>query len=449
MAPLSAHSLEVGFEGLLGVDLSDNINENDRGEELSGTLVRGSFSIFGNQNSSRVRGGFLGEFNTDRQFDDEDTDTDVETFTNFLGALNVFITPRSLSWFIGDALGTVLAENETQSLDERDGSRRNVFVTGPSFTYDLGSRRTFDTRLLYIQQSDDTPDELANLFNLTAGYRSEFSGGNALGFRLRDVYTDNPDESLLTDLNRLTAFAFWERSRGLLDTRVELGGTQYNADGDTVSGAYFRLDATRSLSPQSGLNFSLVYDLADQTLDAIETLADGGTAIADDVDGVARNTTVSIGYKAVTGGNNFSVDVGALNSDFISINDSSGFTSVNADLEDLRRYFASVAWNRALSARIFAGVSGSYIREEFLNVADESDSLVGSATLGYGLSRSWQFQLGYSFELRDGIETSNEGNSVVATAFDSIENRVTLALRWEPPTRANKDFAIDLKSYLQ
>ena len=70
----------------------------------------------------------------------------------------------------------------------------------------------------------------------------------------------------------------------------------------------------------------------------------------------------------------------------------------------------------------------------------------------YRLGRSFELEAGYVFDRAEGLSTrpgaAGDG-TLVREDIDVTENRVTLGIRWAPPSRASRDLTIELKSLLQ
>ena len=186
-------ALDVGFEGAVSYVSSDNINEDNRGEELEGNLAFGSFQVFGEHRSARLKVGFLGELESRRQFDDLDTDVGIDTVPRFAGAAEFALTPRVLSWYFGDVMGGTRTDNAFNTEAEQLDITTNAFITGPRISLELGPTSTLDTSLYFVHLSDDTDVDREQLLRFRSDYRSDLSGGLAWGLSLSDVYTDNPD----------------------------------------------------------------------------------------------------------------------------------------------------------------------------------------------------------------------------------------------------------------
>lgn len=446
--PGLASALEIGFETLVGVNISDNVNGSDAGEEgeESGQIGFGQFGVFGEQKGTKLRGAFSGEFYTERQLDD--SDDDFNGVTRFLGAADWQITPRSFSWYIGDILGGVRADDAFQPIDEQDNRRRNVFVTGPRFEYELDSFSRVNARLLYIDQNEDGED-LESLVNASASWEFDTDKGNTWGFVGGNIYTDNPDETLEGDFNRITLAGYWRRDRGRNTYEAQLGGTQYSTDDETLTGANLRFLFGKQFSAQSSFSVELSRDLRDESLTAIETLFAEGTGVAPDGNGFFDETRIDVTYDFNTDRTVFDFGVGVGRSDFRLLSDDAG-VSIDGDIEDRNNFYASTSYGRTFTARTRMLASLSYEKQDFINRRDNSQSFLSSLQYFYRVNRSFEFQAGYRGTISDGDRTRNLATpNEPLEIIDVTENRLTLGFRWAPPTRASKELTIELNSLLE
>jgi len=442
--PSFAAALDVGFESLVAVNVSDNVagaNADDEPGPQTGQIGYGQFGVFGEQKGTQLRGAFSGELYSQRQLDDPDDE--FSAVTQFLGAAEWQITPRSFSWYVGDILGGVRADDALQPIDDSSNTRRNVFVTGPRFVYELDSFSRVNARLLYINQSQDD-EQLESLFNSSASWEFDTDTGNTWGLLFGNIYTDNPEENQEGDFNRLAMSGYWKRNRGRNTYEAQFGGTQYTTESQSLSGANVRFSLARQLGPQSSFSIGLTRDLRDQTLTTIETLFADGTGIAPDADGFFDETRLDFTYDFTSSKNTFDFSVGAGQSDFRLLADSNGLT-LDGDLQDRNNLYASTSYSRAFTTRARVATTLSYENQDFINSDDNTSSLLGNVQFTYRLSRSFELQAGYRGTIANGERTRND----TLDEIDVTENRVTFGLRWAPPTRASKDLTIELKSLLQ
>lgn len=444
--PGLAAALDIGFESQISVNVSDNVSGANAGGEMEGQIGYGQFGVFGEQKGTSVRGAFSGELYSQKQLDDDDDD--FNAITQFTGAAEWDITPRSFSWYVGDILGAIREDDAIQPIDELTTARRNVFVTGPRFIYELDSFSRVNARLLYINQSQDDV-ELESLYNASASWEADTDRGNTWGFLLGNIFTDNPDDNLEGDFNRFSLAGYWKRDRGRNSYEAQLGGTRYDTDTQSLDGANARFAYIRQLGPQSSFSVALTRDLRDQTLTTIETLFADGTGVSVDGDGFFDETRVDLTYDFTSSETTFDVSVGAGQSDFRLLANEAGATA-SGDISDRNNYYASTSLSRSLTARSRIASTLSYEKQEFINLPDNSQSVLGTLQWVYQLTRSFEFLAGYRGSIADGDRTRNlaaVGDSL--ELIDVTENRLTLGLRWAPPTRASKDLTIELKSLLQ
>ena len=443
--PDAARALELGFEARAFVQRSDNIGFDDAGFEEEGTLGFGTLGLFGEQRGRRVDAGFAGELDARRRLDDEDDDWD--TISRFLGAAEFRITPRALSWYVGDVLGGVL-DDTLQPVDGFETRRRNVFVTGPAFGTPLGAFGRLDARLLYVNQTEEG-DELETLWSALAEYRRERVPGLFWGVKGSDVYTDAPDDSGELDINRASAALLAGRERGAWELYGELGGTVYATEDEDVAGVAALARVTRNLGPDSTLALTLSRDLNDRTLGTVEGLIDDGIGEREDADGVFAETRATLEWGLEAPRTSFLAGVSVADIDYELVAEGGGFSEL-ADEEDQVQGTAYAVLGRYLTPSLRAELAADYRREEFDNAPDETDSVLGSARLLWRFTRSFELEASYVIDRASGTGVrADDAGDDVEFDVDRTENRVGLGLRWAPPTRATRDLTIELKSLIR
>lgn len=443
LMPSKSEALSVGFEALGTAEVSDNVNEDNAGSELDGYNLSGLLSVFGDHQSQRIQFGFNGELGTYRQFDDLDTDTSLVNLSRFYGSLEVALTARSLSWYFGDVLGGSRRNDATQvNNEELLDNRRNVFITGPIYNFDLRAGRSINGSLFYINNSDESDNDLAELYSFNFNFNTPVAAGIRGGFGLNDVFVDNPEENLEPDYNRLGARLFLERTRGQDTQFASLGITRYSSDDYSVNGLFAQLRWDRILSASSSIFVGLTRDLTDESLSEIDSIATTGDTTVSDASGIFNNTVLQAGFKRNSGPGSLSFSAGISDADYEAVVDGSGFDNIAGDLEDRYRYFADLAYGTELSSRITASASLSYAQEEYRNIDDHSESLLGSLSFLYAVGRSFTAGLQYDHEINDARRTLGG----VVSLTDSVENRVLFTLKYAPLSRVDKNIIVRLKS---
>lgn len=445
----TAIALELGFESLVSVKASDNVagaDKNNNPEE--GQLGFVQFGVFGEQKGSKLKGGFSGEIFGTRRLDD--SEADFVSITEFLGAAELQITPRSLSWYFGDILGSVRSDEGLQSIDDTDDDRRNVFATGPQFVYELDSFSRVNANILYINQTQNEV-ELESLFNTNASWSFDTDRGNTWGTAMTNVYTDNPKKDQGGDFNRFSLSGTWDRERGRNAYRAELGGTRYDTKDESLNGINAQIAWLRQLSSQTEFGITLSHDLRDESLNLVESLIDNGTGAEAAADGFFDETRLDLNYGLTASETQLDLNLGISHSDFRLISDETGFVTSAGSLEDRYNYSAGVSFSRVFTTQTRINTLVSYEQQDFTMRSDNTQSVLGEAQLIHRLTRSFELQLAYRVSSANIIRTRNEGDASSTTQeeIDSIENRVILGLRWAPPTRATKDLTIQMKSLLK
>lgn len=453
-------ALEVGFESQVLVSASDNVtgvnkNDENNGEEIEeGQLANIQFGVFGEQKGTRLTGGFAGEIYSTRRIDDPDDS--FSTITQFLGAAELQVTPRSFSWYFGDILGSVRAEEGIQSIDNTNDERRNVFITGPQFVYELDGFSRVNANFYYVNQTQDD-EQLDTLYNTNANWSVDTDNGNTWGTAVTNVFTDNQNDTVEGDFNRFSLAGTWSRSRARNTYNARLGGTRYDTADESINGVNAQFSIERQLAAQSVFSISLTRDLRDESLNLVQSLIDSGSGAESDVDGFFDETRLDLTYALTTAETALDVYAGVGQSEFRLLADSTGFVNVTSDLEDRTTFSAGSSVSHDFSARTRVNASLSFTKQDYNNStdsnfpSDSTQSVLGEAQFVYRLSRSFEAQLGYRVSAAEGTRTRIAVGTGARTLedIDSIENRVSVALRWAPPSRATKNLTIQLKSLLQ
>lgn len=467
---VSAWGLDVGFFGSVTLEASDNIEGANSPDERDGTIQSGVLGVYGQQQGLRLDAAFSGELDTRKVVSSDSSD--VNTITRFLGAAEFKITPRSWRWYVGDILGGVRNDSGILPVDDDDSQivRRNVFVTGPSFEYDvLGVSRT-RARALYVNQTEndsnnttDESDELETLFTVNFSYERDTTPGSYYGFRLGNIYTDLPQEALEDntnlvegsssnpDFNRSTLGLFYNRVVGFTELFGELGVTRYDADDESLNGLNAQLRATKTLGPVTQASLTLSRDLSDQSLNAVESLIENGDSSfgLQRASGFFTETQLVAAYRFEPRFSIVDLSAGVADLDYQLLSGSAE-TSASADGEDRQTAFAAIAWNQRISNRFRTELGVNVESQEFENRNDNTDSLLFNAQLIYSLTQSFDLSLGVTHSQSDGLRTRFGSDGIgIEEPIDVTENRASIGVRWAPPSRASQDLTVELKSLLR
>ncbi len=453
----STYALDIGFESALTAFDSDNIGGINTGpgdlDVPGGLTTEFSFGVFGEHTARNYTGGFDANLVLRQRTGDDDT-TSENTITRFLGALDYAITPRGLNWYVGDVLGTVLPRGQLQALDiDRDDLvRRNVFITGPEVNFEIDQASRINARFLFVDQSDDRNIELENIYSLSASYESEINTADRWGWLLSDVFTDNPETDVATqvqeaDYNRLSAALFWGRERSVNGYYLQAGLTQFTVDDETVDGASLQAVFTRALSPQSTFAFTVGQELTDTTLTSIEGLTTTGVATEENIDAIVQETSVAVEYRFESTLMTLDASAGLRDSDN-QLLFAQNLAAIDPDTEDTTGFFGSLAVFRRFNNSLIGNAEVSFIHEEAVNTALEQDSLLTTLSLSYLLTNTWTIEGGVSYSFDEGIEANTTDTTLGDSPFELEENRVFLSLRWSPPTKATRDSTLELKSLI-
>ena len=445
----NATALDIGFELSSTAFLSDNLNQDNPGGEVDGSIGISTIEVFGSHDSRRIRSGFLGELGVRRQLGSDDGvgDGDNVSLTRFFGSVDLTLT-RQVSWFFGNVLGGTLRDNAIAVTNQAEllSNRRNVFVTGPQFDIEFSSLSRLEGRLFFINNSDDAGTPLPEFLELQLDYDSSLGAGDVWGWRAENIAGDYPSAAVEDDFNRLTLGLTGTRTRNLNTWDVFLGASQFSVDNQAdfeTTGAVGRLRFERRNSEFNSFFAELSRSILDDTLSATNSLINTGDARTPEIPGVFNDTTFRVGQDFASTVTAFSWDVGVSDADFEGVLGLNGFTQADADQQDQQRFFANFDTTRRLAARWRFGASLNYQQEDFLNNDDNSESFLALATLGY-LVGDFRLEVSLQHEIMEGFETAPGGVDIT----DVTENQVLFGIFYEPPTRASREAVQRLNTLL-
>lgn len=195
------------------------------------------------------------------------------------------------------------------------------------------------------------------------------------------------------------------------------------------------------MTAASSFYVSLNRDLVDETLTAIDSLSTTGDAQLPETAGIFNNTALTFGYNYATTPGSFGWFAGVGDSAYEAVVASGGFTEQASDLQDQFRYFTGFTATRALTNRLGARVNASFRREEFRNTEDYSESLTAGGELVYSIGRSFELLFGLQHDINEA-----QSDTGAAGITDTVENRARITLTYEPPSRADRNLLVRLKS---
>ena len=462
---MPAFAIEVGFEGLVSLEASDNVEGADSPNEEDGSIQSVVLGVFGEQKSRRVSAAFQGELDTQKT--NTDDDSDIDSIGRFLGAAEFKLTPRSWTWYVGDILGGVRVDDAIQPIDDNEITRRNVFVTGPAFEYEVQGISRTNARALYVNQTEDG-EALETFFIADARHERDLSSRSSYGVTVGNIFTkvssddddDDDDEeeeeefeTADDDFNRVSLSAFFNQRIGFLSLFAELGGTRFDTDLDSVTGFNAELRATQELGPQTSFSVFVQRDLNDQALSATESLLQSGNAavgVALDASGIFTETRIGAEFNYQAVDTTIALSAGFADIDFELLTGNTA-DSILIDGEDRQQGFANATLSQRLSPQLRSELGVSYETQDFTaNVRpDNSESVLLRAQLVYSLTGSFDLELGYTLDRASGLRTLTNGGVRTEDDIDVTENRVSVGLRWAPPSRASQELTVELRSLLQ
>ncbi|HEX5461278.1 MAG TPA: outer membrane beta-barrel protein [Steroidobacteraceae bacterium] len=417
LAPEPAEFTRYGVAA--GVGETDNVNLATT-HPKSQTLAAANLDFGVKRSGSRLDATAVGNF-TDLYYVQGAYSNQV--LGRFDGLALVKLWPEHFNWTIGDSYG----EEQTDpfsAITPLSLQRVNVFQTGPQLT---------------LHPTD------ATFVNLDAGYsrityqRSPFDGHDFLGsFELgrrlsplsklslvaeaESLRFDNT--TLNTNYDRRQAYGRYliEGARTSID--AQLGATQANDIGSWKTSPLVRLLLTRRLSPFSVVTFSGGREYTDSggSFSNLTANTAGGILVAP-----SSQTTA-----------NYQRDYGSAGWRFVRLRTTIGLTADwERDTHDLQRIFdarredVAIDLGRSLTPQLFANLTGSVDRYEYINQGFTDKFGTVSAGLAYQAGRWVVVYARYDHAFR-------RGSGVVNPLFGGTEydeNRVFIMIGYRPHAR--------------
>jgi hypothetical protein len=199
------------------------------------------------------------------------------------------------------------------------------------------------------------------------------------------------------------------------------------------------------------ISASLGRDLNDQTLSTIESLIESGNdvvGVRPEAAGFYAETRLDLGYSFQSSLTSVDLGIGLSQLDYQLLAAASQ-AGLNVDSEDQVQFSAYGSLSRRLTSRLRGELNLSYERQDYDNRRDETDSILASAQLMYRLNTSFQLEAGLIHDTAAGVLTRFSSGTGVEEDIDITENRITIGVRWAPPSRASRDLTVELKSLLR
>lgn len=416
LGPEPAEFTRYGFAAGLGE--TDNVNlatTNPRSQTIAAANV--DFGV--KRSGSRIDATAFGNF-TDLYYLEGAYSNQV--LGRFDGLALAKLWPEHLNWMIGDSYG----EEQTDpfsAITPLSLQRVNVFQTGPQLKLHPGDATfvNFDagySRITYQRSPFDGHDFLGSF---EVGRELSPLSKISLVAEAESLRFDNT--TLNTNYDRRQAYAHYLIDGARTSIDAQLGATQANDTGAWKTSPLARLMLTRKLSP-----FSVV------TLSGGREYTDSGGSFSNLTAGAAGGILVAPSTQTTA---NYRRDYGAAGWRFVRLRSTIG---VSADWErdthdlqsiyDARREDLAVDLGRSLTPQLFANITGSVNRYEYVNQGFTDKFGIIGAGVSYQAGR-WIVIYGrydHAFRRSSGVANPLFGG----TQYD--ENRVFIMIGYRPHT---------------
>lgn len=364
----------------VGIGYSDNIarvpvNETD---ETIGTV---GFELDWAERTRRIRGEAVADLSYFEYMDDT---FDSELVGTANGTLALGIVPETLQWVFQDTFGQAQAD-PFSPMSPENREDLNYFSTGPDLTVRLGSTgfgRLFG-RWSVTSYEESPLDAERTTAGVAVGRRASPRSELSLNAVTESV---DFDRDLATDFDRDSVFVGWELDASRTTINAQVGYTWLQRDGDEENGnALLNLVVTRDISASSVLALTLGSQLGDAA-DSLRTELQGGvvgggaqiTATPDPFE----NRLASLEWRYGRGRTGFALGVAWNEEDYESLT-----------LFDRTRYSYTASFYRQLAATVDFELRGALEKEEFDNVALDTEELRFGAILNWRTWRTLGFRL--------------------------------------------------------
>ncbi|MET0535980.1 MAG: hypothetical protein ABW171_17320 [Steroidobacter sp.] len=403
-----AHA-EVTGVAEAGVGYSDNIgrvpaNETD---ETIGTV---GLELDWTERTRRIRGDAVADLS---YFEYLDNTYDSELLGTANGSLALGIVPETFQWVFQDTFGQAQAD-PFSPMSPENREDLNYFSTGPDLTVRLGSTgfgRVFG-RWSNTNYEDSPLDADRTTAGVAVGRRASSRSEVSLNAVTESVDFDNP---LNTDFDRDSVFLGWDLDASRTNINAQVGYTWLQRDGDDETGnALLDLVITRDISASSVLALTLGTQLGDAG-DSLRTQLQGDvvggggqiTATADPFE----SRVASLEWRYGRGRTGFSLGVAWNDQDYES-----------ATLFDRTRFSYTASFSRQLASTVDFEIRGALEKEEFDNVALDTDETRLAAILNW---RAWR-----TLGLRLTAERYDRDTSNGTGEYQENRAFLTLAYYW-------------------
>lgn len=393
---------------------SDNINLSGLDPVDANVLVP-SLAFRFSEAGSRVQASINGYSEYRRYLDHEFGN---ETRSNLDGVLDWMLLPERLKWTFADSLG--LNPIDLRRPDAPDNLQRtNVFSTGPTLQFRLGTAFTGQAELRYT----DSQAEITDAFDSTrqgAALRGirELDSRRSLSLNLESERTRFDQDALDADYTRHAAFVGYSQKLANVDFDLAAGHTYLDyRNGTHANEPLLRANLDWRAGSHSVLGVGVYWGFSD----AANRLANGSTALIGDLGtAVVGNAAISpeiyqdrriegrYGYTSARLNLSATFAVERLRYERAGLEADRNETSARLDL----------GYN--LRPTLTLGAQAGHARRQFQDAGADSDDTLFGVYLRQQLNRHWGWRADFSRNERDSD----------FEAFAYAENQAWLRLTW-------------------
>ncbi len=418
----NAIAATVGYDAEYRAEFTDNAfkspNDEEKVEELTHNY---RLSLFGNLSGARSKTDFIANL----EFRDyaEDTAED-EALSSFLGATEIAITSRTLSWIVADTLGYIDTDPSLK-FNTRDQERVNYFVTGPNLAYQIGPDKDIGAKLLYTNHNREGRESDYDKINLDAYWDQYLNIRDNWGVNFEHSYFNYPEEARREDYTVTELSTYFTRNTQSNIYKISVGTTYLKLDTgeDDISGN-FNASWDHLFTRRTGLILSAGYDLTNDSVLNDTQLTQTGSFESDDAEGVFYEAEAGAHfyYKGIASEIDLRTAVRSL--EYVDGPQQSSFLQ-----NDHQTYSASAEYTRFVGRTLDLSLELSAEKIDYVD--EDFDDILYSAiaTANYRMGRNIDLLASIEYLQGEGNLPTADGS---AGSNDYEEAIFTLGIHWDP-----------------
>jgi hypothetical protein len=283
-----------------------------------------------------------------------------EVVGNVLGNLHLILLPQVLRWTVSENFGQSSIDPAAASTPNNRENLNN-FSTGPDLSLPLGPTDALLVNARYSNVKYQVSDLSSNRYSAGVGARHELSAASGVSLNVQDELIRFADGESNPDYDQQEAYIRYDATGARTRMNFDVGYTRLKLPTEQVGGLLARLEVTRQLSPSQSVTFTAGHDYSDAGTEFVLLQALGGANLATQAIGASsspfKQNYVTVGWAFQARRTGFGLDAGHFK-----------LVYEESNLLDEQRSTAGAHITRQLTPKVQAGLSVSYLKEEFRNL---------------------------------------------------------------------------------